>query len=589
MPPRNGHHQKPKDARRTLLRLGKYLVKSAPLLAGALILTLAGNICQLIGPTLCGYAIEAFAGGPGTVDFSRVFRYAGQMLSLYVISAVLSYGVALLILHVSQRTVRAMRDDVFSKLMRLPVGYFDRRQTGDILSHMTYDIDTVNTSLSNDLVQILTSIITVVGALSMMLRISPTLVLVFAVTVPLSVVLTKRRTTRARPLFRERSKKLGEMNGFIEEYVSGQKTIRAYHREANVVDRFDEKNEDAVQAYYKAECHNCVTGPAVNFINNLSLTLISIFGALLYLMGGISIGDISSFVLYSRKFSGPINEAANILGELQSALAAAERVFDLLDEEEEPADEPGAPALQVTDGAVELSDVSFGYVPDRIILNDVSLKAHAGGMVAIVGPTGAGKTTLVNLLMRFYDPQSGSITIDGQEIMKVQRDSLRSAFSMVLQDTWLFNGTVHDNIAYGCPGATREMVVEAAKATHIHRMIERLPDGYDTILTEDGVNISKGQKQLLTIARAMLQQAHLLILDEATSNVDIRTEMLIQSAMRKLMEGKTCFVIAHRLSTIRNADLILVVRDGQIVEQGRHEDLLERNGFYATLFRAQFE
>jgi len=495
MPPRNGHHQKPKDARRTLLRLGKYLIRSAPLLAGALILTLAGNICQLIGPTLCGYAIDAIEGGRGNVDFDSVFGYAGQMLILYVVSAVLSYGVALLILHVSQRTVRAMRDDVFSKLMRLPVGYFDRRQTGDILSHITYDIDTVNTSLSNDLVQILTSIITVVGALSMMLRISPTLVLVFAVTVPLSVLLTKRRTSKARPLYRERSNKLGELNGFIEEYVSGQKTIRAYHREANVVDRFDEKNENAVQAYYKAECHNCVTGPAVNFINNLSLTLISIFGALLYLTGGILLGDIASFVLYSRKFSGPINEAANILGELQSALAAAERVFDLLDEEEEPADEPGAPALQVTDGAVTLSHVNFGYVPERTILNDVSLTAHAGGMVAIVGPTGAGKTTLVNLLMRFYDPQSGSITIDGQEIMKVQRDSLRSAFSMVLQDTWLFNGTVHDNIAYGCPGATREMVIEAAKATHIHRMIERLPEGYDTILTEDGVNISKGQRR----------------------------------------------------------------------------------------------
>ena len=587
MPPRSTP-QKPRDARRTLRTLGKYLLRSWPLLTGALVLTVVGNVCQLIGPTLCGYAIDAIAQETG-VDFPKVFSYAGQMLVLYVISAALSYAVALLILHVSQHTTRDMRDDVFSKLMRLPVGYFDRRQTGDILSHISYDIDTVNTSLSNDLVQILTSIITVVGAFSMMVRISPTLVIVFVITVPLSVVFTKYMTGKVRPLYRARSKKLGELNGFVEEYVSGQKTIRAYHREADVLDRFDAINEEAVQSYYSAEYYASVTGPLVNFINNLSLTLISIFGAILYLYGGITLGNISSFVLYSRKFSGPINEAANILSELQSALAAAERVFNLLDEEEEAADLPGAPALQVREGEVALEHIDFGYDPGRIILKDVSLTAAPGSMVAIVGPTGAGKTTLVNLLMRFYDPQSGAIVIDGQEIAKVQRSSLRAAFSMVLQDTWLFNGSVHDNIAYGSPNATREQVIAAARATHIHSMIERLPHGYDTILTEDGVNISKGQKQLLTIARAMLQEAHLLILDEATSNVDIRTEMLIQSAMRRLMQDKTCFVIAHRLSTIRNADLILVVRDGQIVEQGKHDALLAQNGFYASLFRAQFE
>ncbi|MGN0802859.1 MAG: ABC transporter ATP-binding protein [Candidatus Faecivicinus sp.] len=587
MPPRSTP-QKPRDARRTLRTLGKYLLRSWPLLTGALALTVVGNVCQLIGPTLCGYAIDAIARETG-VDFPKVFGYAGQMLVLYVISAALSYAVALLILHVSQHTTRDMRDDVFSKLMRLPVGYFDRRQTGDILSHISYDIDTVNTSLSNDLVQILTSIITVVGAFSMMVRISPTLVIVFVITVPLSVVFTKYMTGKVRPLYRARSKKLGELNGFVEEYVSGQKTIRAYHREADVLDRFDAINEEAVQSYYSAEYYASVTGPLVNFINNLSLTLISIFGAILYLYGGITLGNISSFVLYSRKFSGPINEAANILSELQSALAAAERVFNLLDEEEEAADLPGAPALQVREGEVALEHIDFGYDPGRIILKDVSLTAAPGSMVAIVGPTGAGKTTLVNLLMRFCDPQSGAIVIDGQEIARVQRSSLRAAFSMVLQDTWLFNGSVHDNIAYGSPNATREQVVAAARATHIHSMIERLPHGYDTILTEDGVNISKGQKQLLTIARAMLQEAHLLILDEATSNVDIRTEMLIQSAMRRLMQDKTCFVIAHRLSTIRNADLILVVRDGQIVEQGRHDALLAQNGFYASLFRAQFE
>ena len=588
MPPRNLNPQKPRDARRTLAVLGRYLMKSAPMLAAALLLTVVSNVFQLIGPTLCGYAIDAIALESG-VDFQSVFHYAALMLALYVASAAIGYAVTILILHVSQRTVRAMRADLFAKLMRLPVGYFDRNQTGDILSHISYDIDTVNTSLSNDLVQILTSLITVAGALIMMIRISPVLVLVFAVTVPVSVLFTKYMTGRVRPLYRERSRKLGELNGFVEEYVSGQKTIRAYRREDDVLGRFDRKNEDAVQSYYRSEYYASVTGPSVNFINNLSLTLISIFGALLYLAGGISLGDISSFVLYSRKFSGPINEAANILSELQSALAAAERVFSLLNEEEEPADAPGAPKLRVTDGDVALEHVDFGYDPGRPVLRDVSLRAKPGGMVAIVGPTGAGKTTLVNLLMRFYDPQSGTISIDGQAIASVQRASLREAFSMVLQDTWLFNGTVHENIAYGSPGATREQVVAAAKATHIHDMIERLPQGYDTVLTEDGVNISKGQKQLMTIARAMLRKSHLLILDEATSNVDIRTELLIQSAMRALMRGKTCFVIAHRLSTIRNADLILVVRDGQIVEQGRHNDLLARNGFYASLFRAQFE
>lgn len=583
--PRNAP-QKPKDTKGTLLRLGRYLLRSGPLLFIALALSIVGNVFSLVGPTLCGYAIDATAGGAGHVDFPTVFYYARQMLLFYAASAALGYVVPQLILRVSQRTVRDMRSEMFAKLMRLPVKYFDTRQTGEILSHLTYDVDTVNASLSNDLVQILTSLITVVGAFAMMVQLSPVLVLVFFVTVPMSILFTKYRTRVVRPLFRERSKKLGDLNGFVEEYVSGQRVIRAYHREDDVLSRFDEKNEDGVQSYYRAEYYASSTGPSVNFINNLSLTLISIFGALLYLSGGISLGNISSFVLYSRKFSGPINETANIFSELQSALAAAERVFRLLDEEEEPADAPDAKPLVVREGKVEISHLNFGYDPNRPILQDISLVAQPGHMVAIVGPTGAGKTTLVNLLMRFYDPQSGTIAIDGQDIQTVQRASLRGAFSMVLQDTWLFNGSVHENIAYGCPDATREKVVAAARATHVHSMIERLPDGYDTIITEDGANLSKGQKQLLTIARAMLQPAQLLILDEATSNVDLRTEALIQEAMLALMRHKTCFVIAHRLSTIRSADLILVVRDGQIVEQGKHDELLARNGFYAALSRS---
>ena len=411
MPPRNLNPQKPRDARRTLAVLGRYLMKSAPILAAALLLTVVSNVFQLIGPTLCGYAIDAIALGSG-VDFQSVFHYAALMLALYVASAAIGYAVTILILHVSQRTVRAMRADLFAKLMRLPVGYFDRNQTGDILSHISYDIDTVNTSLSNDLVQILTSLITVAGALIMMIRISPVLVLVFAVTVPVSVLFTKYMTGRVRPLYRERSRKLGELNGFVEEYVSGQKTIRAYRREDDVLGRFDRKNEDAVQSYYRSEYYASVTGPSVNFINNLSLTLISIFGALLYLAGGISLGDISSFVLYSRKFSGPINELANVISELQSALAAAERVFALLDAQPEAADAPDARELKVYDGKVEMNDIRFGYRPDREIIHGLSLKAEGGSLTAIVGPTGAGKTTLTNLLMRFYDPQSGTISID---------------------------------------------------------------------------------------------------------------------------------------------------------------------------------
>lgn len=588
MPPRNGYAQKPRNAKKTLARLGKYLLKSAPMLVLALSLSIAGNIFALIGPTLSGRAIDAVAGGKGQVDFETVFYYAKRMVLFYAVSAGLAYLVPQIVLRVSQRTVRMMRADLFAKLMHLPVRYFDTRQTGEILSRISYDIDTVNTSLSNDLVQILTSVITVVGALIMMIRISPVLVLVFVVTVPMSVLFTRFMTRRVRPLYRNRSRALGDMNGFIEEYVSGQRTIRAYHREAAVLNRFDEKNEQAVRSYYRAEYYASVTGPSVNFINNLSLTLISIFGALMFLTNRITLGNISSFVLYSRKFSGPINEAANIFSELQSALAAAERVFELLDEAEEPADLPGARPLEVNAGEVRIAHLNFGYDPGRVILKDVNLVAPPGSMVAIVGPTGAGKTTLVNLLMRFYDPQSGEIAIDGQSIHAVTRSSLRGAFSMVLQDTWLFGGTIHDNIAYGNPGATREAVIAAAKAAHIHSMIERLPNGYDTVIAEDGASISKGQKQLLTIARAMLQPAHLLILDEATSNVDIRTEFRIQEAMRALMRDKTCFVIAHRLSTIRSADTILVVRDGAIVEQGNHEALMKKSGFYVALYRAQF-
>ena len=467
--------------------------------------------------------------------------------------------------------------------------FFDSHQTGDIISRISYDIDTVNASLSNDLVRILTTVITVVGALVMMMTISPKLVLVFAFTVPLSDFTTKRITGTTRPLFRQRSAKLGELNGFVEEMISGQKTLKAYSREEYTQGRFDGKNKAAVDAYYKAEYYGSIVGPTVNFINNLSLSLISVFGALLYLAGSMSIGNISSFVLYSRKFSGPINEAANIFSELQSALAAAERVFRLLDENPEAPDREEAEELTNVKGDVRLEHVQFGYVPGRTIIHDLSFQASPGKLIAIVGPTGAGKTTLINLLMRFYDPDKGQILVDRKPADSVTRKSLRRAYAMVLQDTWLFYGSIYENLAYGKEGATKEEVEAAAKAAHIHSFIKRLPEGYDTILTDEGTNISKGQKQLLTIARAMLLDAKMLILDEATSNVDTRTEKQIQKAMLKLMEGKTCFVIAHRLSTIENADWILVVNDGEVVEQGTHKELMTADGFYRHLYNAQYE
>lgn len=589
MPRNDNPREKPRDPKKVMIRLGRYMLRYKWLLLIAIILSFGSNLLQLVGPMLSGYAINAIEPGPGHVDFQQVFHYAGLMLCFFAISSLLGYVLSILMIHISQKIVFNMRKDVFNKLMELPVSFFDKYQTGDILSRISYDIDTVNTSLSNDLVQILTSVITVVGSLAMMISLSPKLVLVFAVTVPMSVIFTRYMTRKVRPLFRNRSAKLGELNGFVEEMVSGQKTIRAYNSEQVIIGRFDNFNDAAVEAYYKADYYGSMTGPSVNFINNLSLSLISVFGALMYLGGQLTLGNVSSFVLYSRKFSGPINEAANILSELQSASAAAERIFRLLDEPVEPADASGAIELKHDGGEVRVENVDFGYERGKLVLQNLSLLAAPGKLIAIVGPTGSGKTTLINLLMRFYDPNSGVIKIDGTDIKELTRSSLRGSFAMVLQDTWLFNGTIYENIAYGCDGATREQVESAAKAARIHRSIMQLPDGYDTILTEDGVNISKGQKQLLTIARAMLQDANMLILDEATSNVDTRTELQIQAAMRKLMENKTCFVIAHRLSTIQNADLILVVRDGRIVEQGRHEDLLEMEGFYSRLYHAQFE
>lgn len=571
-----------------ILRLLGYMWQYKGWLLLAALLVVLSNLLALRGPELSGYAIDAIV-GKGNVDFSAVYRYGLEMLALYAASALLSFILSAVMIHLSRKVVYQMRRQVFEHLIDLPVGYFDKNQTGDLISRLTYDIDTINASLSNDLLQICAGIITVVGCAIQMFAIAPILMLVFAVTVPCLVAFTIYRVKKVKPLFRRRSAKLGELNGYAEEMLSGQKTIRAYGKEEVMIDRFEQHNIDAVNAYYDADYQGSVVGPSVNFINNISMSLISMFGALLYLGGSLSLGNLSAFILYSRRFSGPINETANIISEIQSATSAAERVFRLLDEKVEAKQKDGDLPLKDASGEVELTEVNFGYTPEKQILHDINITVPKGSTLAIVGPTGGGKTTLISLLMRFYDPQTGVIRIDGQNTYERNMDDVRRSFAMVLQDTWLFGGTIRENLLYGNPNATEEEMRRAVAAAKLDDYIESLPDGYDTVLDENGSNLSKGQKQLITIARAMLVDAPMLILDEATSNVDSRTEIKLQEAMNAIMKDKTCFIVAHRLSTIQNADQILVIRNGRIVESGKHDKLLAQNGFYATLYNSQFE
>ncbi|MBE6942781.1 MAG: ABC transporter ATP-binding protein [Ruminococcaceae bacterium] len=580
---------KPVDKRKTLLRLWRYLGRSRYLLLAAIVLSVSGSALALYGPKLSGMALDAVDLGVGKVDFSVVLRCAFWMVFCYVISAVLNYFLRIAMAYLSRDVSTHMRQDIFSNMMRLPVGFYDKNQTGDIISIITYDVDTVNTTISTDAVQILQSLVTVIVSFIMMLTIAPVLVTIFCVTVPLTFLFSKWYAGWTRKLFRKRSQKLGALNGFVEEMLTAHSTTRAYGLEDAVLREFDEKNDEAIKAYTTAEANGTMNGPIVNFISNLSLSFVCLFGAVLFYRGQVTLGNLSSFIQYSRKFSGPVNEIANIFADLQSALAAAERVFTLIDAEPEKEDAIDAIKLETVSGDVRFEGVDFSYLPEKPIIKKLDIHAAPGSLTAIVGHTGAGKTTIINLLMRFYDVDGGRILLDGKDIRDITRASLRKAYTMVLQDTWLFNGTIFENIAYGKPDATMEEVVQAAKAAHIHGYISRLPNGYDTVLSDNGSSISKGQKQLLTIARAMLLDAHMLILDEATSNVDTRTEQKIQDAMRQLMQGKTCFVIAHRLSTIRSADNILVLDQGEVVEQGTHESLMAKKGHYYKLYNAQFD
>ncbi len=587
-----------KNTKGIFIRLCGYVFRYWFLFIPAVVLTLLSNQLSLLGPKFSGDAIDAIA-NVGGVDFDGVWHNVIMMLICYASSAVLSYILAVLMIFIGQRIVYTMRRELFEKLTKLPVGYFDIHPTGDIISRISYDIDTINSTLSHDLVQIMTSLYTVIGSLVFMWNISKPLIAVFVITVPCAILFTRFRSRTIRPLFSERSRKLGELNGYAEEMLSGCRTISAYEREDEISERFNKRNTEAMDAYYKADYYGCTMGPTVNFINNLSISLVMILGGILYLYSQkgiapvgslffITLGGVAQFVQYSRKFAGPINEFANILSEFQSAFSAAERVFRIIDEEAEPRDGEDAVVLSNAEGDVKFKNVRFGYVPEKEILKGISFNADKGKTIAIVGPTGAGKTTIISLLMRFYDVTDGSIEVDGRNSKDFTRKSLRGAYTMVLQDTWLFYGTIFDNIAYGKEGATIEEVKRVAKAARIDSYIESLPEGYNTVLTDDGINISKGQKQLITIARAMIANSQMLILDEATSNVDSRTEIKIQEAMNELMEGRTSFVIAHRLSTIQNADKIIVLQNGEITEMGNHEELMASGGFYSTLYNSQF-
>lgn len=587
--------EKPKDFKGTFRRLLGYLKPRRTGLMVVFVAAVLGTAFNVLGPAVMGSTITVLFDGAyaklqgiagAAIDFPKVGKLLLLLAGLYVFASVFQFIQQYIMAAVAQRTVYDLREDVFEKVNHLPLAYFDGRSHGDILSRVTNDIDTIASTLQQSMTQFITSIVTIVGIIIMMLWISPLLTVIAVISIPLSIFVIMPLLKRSQKYFSDQQRTLGNLNGHIEEMYTGHQVVKAFGQEGQSIDEFIEVNDELYHAGRRAQFISGIIMPLMSFIGNISYVLISIVGGFLVIQRAITIGDIQAFITYTRQFSQPISQTANIANIIQSTIAAAERVFELLDEEEES---PVAQTIEIPEisGAVRFEHVDFGY-DDTLLMKDVNIDVEAGQTVAIVGPTGAGKTTLINLLMRFYDVNAGKITVDGVDIQQLSRAALRKSFGIVLQDTWLFRGTIKENIAYGRTNATEEEILIAAKAARADHFIQTLPDGYDTVLNEEASNISQGQKQLITIARAMLADSPMMILDEATSSVDTRTEILIQQAMGELMKGRTSFVIAHRLSTIQDADMILVMDQGSIIEQGTHEDLIAQGGFYADLYESQF-
>ena len=593
--------EKAKNFRGTLNRLLRYFIPQKYRLMIVLGAAIIGTVFNIIGPKILGLATtRLFAGvlakyeaflhhqpAPG-IDFRYIATVLLILLGLYIISAIFIYIQQYIMAGVAQRTMYQLRKEVDEKISRLPLKYFDTHTHGEVMSRAVNDMDNLSTTLQQSLTQLITSAVTLIGVIVVMLTISPLLSLVVVLTLPLSLVVTIGIAKRSQEYFRRQQRVLGELNGHVEEMYTGHKIVKAFGREKQSIDEFIERNERLYDAGWRAQFASGIIMPLMRFIGNIGYVIVAVAGSILVTQGSIAIGDVQAFIQYAQQFTMPITQLANIVNVIQSAMASTERIFELLDEPEQTPEAETSQVIEHPDGAVQFEHVRFGYSEDAILMEDMNIDVKPGQMIAIVGPTGAGKTTLVNLLMRFYEVNSGGILVDGVDITQIKRGALRRMFGMVLQDAWLFNGTIQANIAYGREDATEEEIVQATKAAYADHFIRTLPLGYNTILNEEASNISQGQKQLLTIARAFLADPEILILDEATSSVDTRTEMQIQTAMTELMKGRTSFVIAHRLSTIRDADLILVMNHGTIVEKGTHDELLEKNGFYADLYNSQF-
>lgn len=588
--------EKAKDFKGTMKKLMAYMGSYKIAILFVMLFAVGGTAFNIIGPKILGNAtteifnglVSRVSGGDG-IDFGKVGRILLSALSLYVVSAALSFIQGYIMTGISQKMTYRLRKEISEKINRMPVKYFDTMTHGEILSRITNDVDTLGQSLNQSATQVITSVTTIIGVLVMMLSISPLMTVIALLILPLSMCLISVIVKHSQRYFKDQQEYLGHINGQVEEVYSGHNIVKAFNKEEDIIKTFNDTNAVLYQSAWKSQFFSGMMMPIMQFVGNLGYVAVSILGGYLVIRNAIQVGDIQSFIQYVRQFTQPIQQVAQVANMLQSTAAASERVFEFLEEEEEEQTVPDPVSTESLEGRVEFEHVHFGYNPDHIIINDFNAKVEPGQKIAIVGPTGAGKTTMVKLLMRFYDVNSGSIKIDGHDLREFNRADLRSMFGMVLQDTWLFNGSIEENIRYGKLDATHEDVVEAAKAAYVHRFVQTLPGGYDMVLNEEASNVSQGQKQLLTIARAILADPKILILDEATSSVDTRTEVRIQKAMDNLMQGRTSFIIAHRLSTIRDADLILVMKDGDIIEQGSHEELLAKNGFYAELYNSQFE